>query len=215
MFEGWRIIDAISGDGVGWDDTGLPWRAFIQTDAGKAVLLQMKMINPMPYLVSDTEGDSAPYWYFRHGMLDRDTSFAVEAALYYAVLNASGVSNNNFELAWLKGHGGDYDVPEAYEWVAEAVDNADTFAAVGALIGDTVADNFNLPTGDGITYSSSNEDVFKVVGGQAVVTRPDKKDATVTLTVRVVSDEIAGDGYNYGNVDVTRSFTFAVLAEGE
>ena len=33
---------------------------------------------------------------------------------------------------------------------------------------------------------------------------------TVTLTVRVVSDKIAGNGYNYGKVDVTRAFTFTV-----
>jgi len=207
--------NALPGDGVGWDDTGLPWRAFIQTDAGKAVLLQMKMINPMPYLISDTEGDSAPYWYFRHGMLDRDTSFAVEVAMYYAVLNANDVSNTNFELAWLKPHGGDYDVPEAYEWVAEAVDNANVFDAVDALIGDTVTEGFTLPTGDGITYTSSNEDVFKVVNGEAVVTRLKNKDVTVTLTVRVVSDEIAGDGYNYGNVDVTHTFTFTVPGKGK
>ena len=150
--------NALPGDGVGYDDTGLLWRDYIQTDAGEAVLLQMKMINPMPYLVSDSEGDSAPYWYFRHGMMDRDTSFAVEAALYYAVLQASGVQNVNFELAWLKPHSGDYDVPEAYEWVAEAVDNANTFDAVNALIGETVTEGFILPTGAGITYTSSNEE---------------------------------------------------------
>ena len=204
--------NALSGDGVGLDDTGLTWQEFILTDAGKAVLLQMKMINPMPYLVSDTEGDSAPYWYFRHGMRDRDTSFAVEVALYYAVLNAYDVDNVNFELAWVEGHGGDYDVPEAYEWVAEAVDNANIFDDVDALVGDIVTVGFSLPAGDGITYSSSNEKVFKVVNGEAVVTRPKKKDATVTLTVRVISDEIAGDGYNYGKVDVTRAFTFIVPA---
>ncbi len=205
--------NAIPGDGVGYDDTGLLWRRFIRTDAGKAVLLQMKMINPMPYLVNDTDGDSAPYWYYRHGIRDRDTSFAVEVALYYAVLNAYDVHNVNFELAWMEGHGGDYDVPEAYEWVAEAVDNANTFDAVDELIGDTVTEGFTLPTGDGITYSSSNNKVFKVVDGQAFVTRPYKRDATVTLTVRVVSDEIAGDDYNYGKVDVTCAFTFTVPAK--
>ncbi len=203
--------NAIAGDGVGYDDTGMLWRHFIRTDAGKALLLQMTMINPMPYLISDADGDSAPYWYFRHGMLDRDTSFAVEVSLYYAVLNAYDVDNVNFELAWLKPHSGDYDVPEAYEWVTEAVDNANTFDAVDALIGDTVTAGFSsLPTGAGISYSSSNEKVFKVVGGQAVVTRPKKKDAEVTLTVRVLSDEITGDDYNYGKVDVTRAFTFTV-----
>jgi hypothetical protein len=44
------------------------------------------------------------------------------------------------------------------------------------------------------------------------VTRPAKKDATVTLTVRVVSDEVSGNGYDYGKVDVTRAFTFTVPA---
>jgi len=36
----------------------------------------------------------------------------VEVALYYAVLNARDVHNVNFELAWLKPHSGNYDVPE-------------------------------------------------------------------------------------------------------
>jgi hypothetical protein len=203
--------NAVPGDGIGSEDVGLPWRGFIQTDAGEAVVKQMDMIDPMPYLVSDTDGDSAAYWYYRHGMLDRDTSFAVEVAMYYAALNAYDTDNVNFELAWLKPHGGDYDVPEAYEWVAEAVDNANTFDAVDALIGDTVTAGFSgLPTGDGITYSSSNEKVFKVLNGKAFVTRPKNRDAKVTLTVRVVSDEIAGNGYNYGKVDVTRTFTFTV-----
>ncbi len=138
--------NGVPGDGIGSEDTGLLWRDYIQTDAGEAVVKQMDMVNPMPYLVSDTDGDSAPYWYYRHGMIDRDTSFAVEVAMYYAVLNASDVHNVNFELAWLKPHSGNYDVPEAYEWVAEAVDNANTFDAVDALIGDTVTEGFSLPT---------------------------------------------------------------------
>jgi hypothetical protein len=208
--------NAIPGDGVGYDDTGLLWRDYIHTDPGKAVVKQMVMSNPMPYLVSG-EGDASPYWYFRHGMKDRDTSFDVPVALYYAVLNASYVSNVNFNLAWLKPHSGDYDVPEAYEWVAEAVDNANIFDAVDTLIGDTVTAGFSLPTGDGtnvITYSSSDASVFNVINGQAVVT-PDKKDAKVTLTVRVVSDKIAGNGQNYGEVDVTRAFTFIVPGNGK
>ena len=104
-------------------------------------------------------------------MKDRDTSFDVPVSLYYAVLNAYDVDNVNFNLAWLKPHSGDYDVPEAYEWVAEAVDNANTFDAVDALIGDTVTHGFSAsPPATGITYSSSNRSVFNVVNGQAVVT---------------------------------------------
>ncbi len=207
--------NGLPGDGVGLDDTGLTWKQFIHTDAGKAVKKQMVMSNPMPYLVRG-KGDASPYWYFRHGMKDRDTSFDVPVALYYAVLNSRDVGNVNFNLAWLKPHSGDYDVPEAYEWVAEAVDNAKYFDEVDALIGDTVTHGFSLPTGDQtnvITYHSSNGSVFKVVNGQAVVTRPDKKDAEVTLTVRVVSDKISSTGYNYGKVDVTRAFRFTVPAK--
>ena len=32
----------------------------------------------------------------------------------------------------------------------------------------------------------------------------------MTLTVRVVSDKVAGDTKDYGKVDVTRAFTFTV-----
>jgi hypothetical protein len=140
----------------------------------------------------------------------------VPVALYYAVLNSRYVDDVNFNLAWLKPHAGDYDVPEAYEWVAEAVDNAKYFDLVDAAIPNTVTQGFSLPTGDQynvITYSSSNKKVFNVVNGQAVVTPPAKKDATVTLTVRVVSDRIFAFGfYNYGKVDVTREFAFIVPA---
>jgi len=208
--------NAIPGDGVGYDDTGLLWRNFIHTQAGKAVVKQMVMSNPMPYLLSDCKGDSAPYWYFRHGMKDRDTSFDVPVSLYYAVLNSSDVSNVNFNLAWLKPHSGDYDVPEAYEWVAETVNNAKYFDAIKAAIPDgSVTGNFILPTGDltnVITYRSSDPSVLKVINGHAVVTRPARRNARVALTVKIVSDEIAGNGYNYGKVDVTRTFALTVAA---
>jgi hypothetical protein len=205
--------NAAPGDGIGLDDTGLMWGEYILTDAGKAVVKQMDMVNPMPYLVSDTNGDSAPYWYYRHGMRDRDTSFAVEVAMYYAVLHASGVHNVNFELAWLKPHSGDYDVPEAYEWVAEAVDNANTFDAIkAAMPGGQVTGNFTLPAGDGITYTSSRPDVVTIEDGQAVVTPPKTVGATVTITATVTSDRIAGNGYNYGKVKVSHAYTFTVPA---
>jgi hypothetical protein len=87
------------------------------TDEGKALALQLKMINPIPYLLSD-EGDSAPYWYVRHGARDRDTSFAIEMEVKYAILNDATIQDANFELAWLQPHSGNYDVPEAFEWIA-------------------------------------------------------------------------------------------------
>ena len=112
--------DVIPDNGVGWDDTLLTFDEFMGTAAGKAVVHQMKMINPMPYLLSD-EGDSAPYWYVRHGIRDRDTSFAVEAALFYAIQNDPTVMDANYALAYMQPHGGNYDVQEAYGWLAEVL----------------------------------------------------------------------------------------------
>jgi len=112
--------DVIPDNGVGMDDTGLTFAQFMETNAGRAVVDQMKMINPMPYLIS-REGDSAPYWYVRHGIRDRDTSFAVEAALFYAIQNDRTVKDANYALAYMQPHGGNYDVQEAYGWLAEVL----------------------------------------------------------------------------------------------
>lgn len=109
--------DIIADNGVGLDDTGLYFDQFMQTKAGRAVVKQMNMVNPLPYLLS-REGDSAPYWYIRHGMRDRDTSFAVEVALFYAIENDQTVMDANFALAYMQPHGGNYDVQEAYGWLA-------------------------------------------------------------------------------------------------
>jgi len=110
--------DVIADNGVGLDDTNLPFDTFMKTAAGQAVVQQMKMINPMPYLISD-EGDSAPYWYVRHGMRDRDTSFAVEVALFYALQNDPTVLDANYGLAYMQPHCAGHDAQEAYGWLAE------------------------------------------------------------------------------------------------
>jgi hypothetical protein len=109
--------DIVPDNGVGMDDTGLNFEQFLQTQPGRDVIYQMEMVNPMPYLISD-EGDSAPYWYVRHGIRDRDTSFAVEVALFYAIQNDSTVQDANYALAYMQPHGGNYDVQEAYGWLA-------------------------------------------------------------------------------------------------
>jgi hypothetical protein len=113
--------DVISGNNVGMDDTNMDYDQFMATDAGKAVATQMQMVSPMPYLISDTEGDSAPYWYVRHGMRDRDTSFAVEVALFYAIQNDPTVKDADYALAYMQPHSGEYDVQEAYAWLAEVL----------------------------------------------------------------------------------------------
>ncbi|MDR3289518.1 MAG: alpha/beta hydrolase fold domain-containing protein [Peptococcaceae bacterium] len=119
-FWSWNNNNATN-DGIGKDDTGLAWNDFLASENGKALAQQIKMSNPIPYLRSAAEGDSAPYWYIRYGLVDRDTSFAIETELYYAVKNAAGVKDVNFKIAWLQPHSGDYDIPEAYAWAAQVM----------------------------------------------------------------------------------------------
>lgn len=106
-------------DGVGAG--AKTWAEFQASDEWKLVQQQGKMTNPIPYLRSASNGDSAPYWYVRYGMADRDSSFAVEATLYYSLMNDSSIKDVDFNFAWLKPHAGDYDVPEAYVWLAETL----------------------------------------------------------------------------------------------
>jgi hypothetical protein len=110
----WNHND-VKGDSSGLDDTGLDWNAYVKS-SGAELAKQVKMVSPIPYL--NSAADSAPYWYVRHGLADRDTSFAVQTTLYYAMKNDASIKDVNFKLAWLQGHAGNYDVQEAYKWVA-------------------------------------------------------------------------------------------------
>lgn len=104
---------------VGKDDTGKTWDEFMETEDGARLALQLKMTSPIQYLLDGDESTSADYWYVRHGMADRDTSFAVEAVLAKVIEADESVKGLNFEFTWLQGHGGNYDVQEAYAWLAE------------------------------------------------------------------------------------------------
>lgn len=108
--------DAVKGNGCGLDDTGKTWDEYMETEDGKALAKQMEMASPIPYLLSDN-GQSAPYWYVRHGMRDRDTAFSLQTVLYHALKNDASIKDLNFSLAWLQPHAGDYDVQEAYAWL--------------------------------------------------------------------------------------------------
>ena len=110
------------GNGVGKDDTGLAWDAYMATDVGKTLARQIRMTSTVDYLLEGT-ASVAPYWYVRHGMDDRDTSFAAETVLYYSALNNAGVNADalNFGFAWLQGHAGNYDVWEAYDWLKDVL----------------------------------------------------------------------------------------------
>lgn len=115
--------DRVAGNGCGLDDTGMTFEEYLASDEGALLSLQLRMTSPIPYLTSE-DGESAPYWYVRHGMADRDTSFALQTVLYHAMLNDETISDMNFSFDWLYTHMGNYDVQEAYAWL-ESVLNAD------------------------------------------------------------------------------------------
>jgi len=108
-------------DDVGFDDTGFKWSAWIHHDSLNDLAKQLKMVNPIDYLSTKT-ADAAPYWYIRHGMVDRDTAFAIQIILYYAVKNDPMVEDVNFKLPWMVGHSGNYDVQEAFTWIKGKLD---------------------------------------------------------------------------------------------
>lgn len=102
------------GDGSGKDDTGLDWAGYIAS-SNNTLAKQIKLINPVAYL--NTAADSAPYWYVRHGMVDRDTGFAMQELLYQAIKKDASVKEVSFKLPYLVGHSGNYDVQEAFAWI--------------------------------------------------------------------------------------------------
>ena len=116
--------DSVAGNGCGLDDTGLTWAEYMETEEGQALALQMRMTNAVAYL-NDKDGDDAGQkaanWYVRYGMIDRDSSFAVETILRYSITNNEDITNSSFEFAWLQPHKGDYDVTEAYAWLDEVL----------------------------------------------------------------------------------------------
>jgi hypothetical protein len=106
---------------VGQNNTGLTWEQYIQTPDGRRLLQQIKMTDPVPYLVDAANGRSAPYWYVRYGMVDTASSIATQAELYFALLNDPSIAEVDFNIGWLRGHSGYYDSNEAYEWLERVV----------------------------------------------------------------------------------------------
>jgi hypothetical protein len=110
----------VTGDGSGTDDTGLSFSDWL-AGSGADLATQIKLINPLEYL--NTSADSAPHWYIRHGMIDRDTAYAMQLTLDYALKNDPDVEDVSFKLPYLVPHSGNYDVQEAFSWIKDTLDN--------------------------------------------------------------------------------------------
>ena len=72
----------------------------------------IKLLNPMDFI---GKADVAKHYRIRHGAIDRDTSLAVPALLALKLQN-NGV-DVNFLVPWGRGHSGDYDLPELFDWI--------------------------------------------------------------------------------------------------
>jgi hypothetical protein len=112
--------NAVKGDGSGLDDTGRDWNATL-ADSSNGLARQIRLINPVAYLNTAT-ADAAPYWYVRHGMIDRDTSFAMQTLLFRAIRQDPTVKDVDFKLPYLVPHAGNYDVQEAFAWIRAKLD---------------------------------------------------------------------------------------------
>lgn len=112
--------NTVKGDGSGLDDTGLDWNAAL-ADPSNGLSRQLRLINPVAYL-NTTTADAAPYWYVRHGMIDRDTAFAMQTLLYRAIRQDPTVKDVDFKLSYLVPHAGNYDVQEAFAWIRARLD---------------------------------------------------------------------------------------------
>ena len=109
----------VVGDGSGVNDTNQSWSQYLASSSNN-LAAQLKLINPVDYI--NSTANTAPYWYVRHGMVDRDTSFAIQLILHYALKNSPSVKDVNFKLPYLTGHSGNYDVQEAFAWIEAKLD---------------------------------------------------------------------------------------------
>ena len=116
---GWDAND-VAGDGSGADDAVLAWQGWIR-HSGLPLARQLRLIDPFSYLGDKGGTRVAPYWYVRHGMIDRDTAFPVEIALSRAIAGDSAVKDLDFALPWMTTHSGDYDVLSAYRWLKKVI----------------------------------------------------------------------------------------------
>ncbi len=83
------------------------------TTIDEALQERINMMNPMFHLGQPT--DKAKHWYIRHGARDRDTSFPIPINLATKLMN-QGYSVD-FALPWNRGHEGDYNLDELFEWI--------------------------------------------------------------------------------------------------
>ncbi|MGN0593408.1 MAG: subtype B tannase [Ruminococcus sp.] len=81
----------------------------------------VRMMNAMNY-INAKDCTMAGYWRIRHGSLDSDTSLAIPVLLAFALEKQS--ADVDLAVAWGKGHGGDYDLQEQFQWIKKVTEEA-------------------------------------------------------------------------------------------
>ena len=71
------------------------------------------LMNPMFHL--DQPNDKPKHWYIRHGARDRDTAFPIPINLATKLMNQG--CQVDFALPWNRGHEGDYNLNDLFEWI--------------------------------------------------------------------------------------------------
>ena len=101
------------------------WDAYWAAN-GALIEKQVKMVDSIAYLTDASgESDSAPYWWVRHGSLDRDTGFANQTLLYYAMNSATaGIKEADFAFEYGLGHTGGYNTAEVESFMAASIKDA-------------------------------------------------------------------------------------------
>lgn len=87
----------------------------------KAIKDRVYLLNPMNF-IGDPKATTTKNWYIRHGALDRDTGFQIPINLYTKLLN-TGITAD-FALPWNRGHSGDYDLNNLFNWINSVVNAA-------------------------------------------------------------------------------------------
>ncbi len=83
------------------------------TSIDDSLQARVNMMNPMFHL--NQPNDRPMYWYIRHGARDRDTGFPVPINLVTKLINQE--YDVDFALPWNRGHEGDYNLDDLFEWI--------------------------------------------------------------------------------------------------
>ena len=79
------------------------------------------LMNPLNF-IGRADVTTAKHFRIRHGAADRDTALAIPAILALKLQN-NGV-HVDFFSPWARGHSGDYDLPQLFDWIDDICKNA-------------------------------------------------------------------------------------------